>query len=48
MLCLLAYGMKFAMLRIFIMVVTGYRVTEYKTKLNEQGNKATESRIRKD
>jgi len=34
-LCLLVYGMNLTMLRIFIMVVAGYGVTEYKTKLDE-------------
>jgi len=35
MLCLLVYGMNLTMLRMLIMVVTGYGVTEYKTKLDE-------------
>ena len=34
-LCLLVYGMKLTMLRISIVVVTGYGVTECKTKQNE-------------
>jgi len=33
--CLLVYGMKLTKLRLLIMVVTGYGVTECKTKLNE-------------